>query len=205
LFQDLRYAVRTLGKSPGFTGVAMLTLALGIGANTAIFTVANGLLLRPLPYSDPDRLVLLSMAAPGQRGLAQVMSYLRFRSLIEHPAKSFSGIAAFVTESFNISGHGEPEQLRAARVSWNFFDVLGVRPAMGRVFAPSEDTTGGRQVILISHGCWLRLFGGASDVLGQNIFGAHLRPIILDVEVADVQGVFLDELAAALHVFAHQR
>lgn len=169
LFQDLRYGVRTLGKSPGFTAVAMLTLALGIGANTAIFTVANGLLLRPLPYTEPDRLVLLSMASHGQRAQAQVMSYLRFRSMVEHPAKSFSGIAAFVNESFNFSGRGDPEQLKAARVSWNFFDVLGVRPAMGRVFAGNEDVSGGKQVVLISHACWLRLFGGASDVLGQNI------------------------------------
>ena len=169
LLQDVRYGLRTLTKSPGFTAVALLTLALGIGANSAIFTVANGLLLRPLPYASPGHLVLLSMAAPRQSGQAQVMSYLRFRSLVEHPPKSFSGIASFVTESFNFRGHGEPEQLRAARVSWNFFDVLGVRPAMGRVFESSEDKSGGKPAVMISHACWLRVFGGAAVVLGQSI------------------------------------
>ena len=169
MVQDIRYGARTLAKSPGFTAVAVLTLALGIGANTAIFTVANGLLLRSLPYPDADRLVLLSMSSAGQRRQAAVVSYLRFRSLIEHQPRSFSGIAAFVTESFNISGNSEAEQLRAARVSWNFLDILGIRPAIGRTFTAAEDKSGGRQVVMISHACWLRLFGGAGNVLGKSI------------------------------------
>ena len=167
LKQDLRYAFRTLAKSRGFAALATLTLALGIGANTAIFTVANALLLRPLPYPDPDRLVLVSMAANSQRDQLKSMSFLRFRMLTER-SRGFSALAGFVNESFDLSGRGEPEQLRAARVSWQFFDVLGVRPAMGRSFTASEDQAGARPVVIISHALWMRLFGGR-QVVGQNI------------------------------------
>ncbi|HEV2690327.1 MAG TPA: ABC transporter permease, partial [Bryobacteraceae bacterium] len=165
---DARYALRMLTKNPGFTVVATLTLALGIGANTAIFTVADGLLLRPLPYTDPDGLNVVSMSSADSRRDLQTMSYGRFLALNQQN-RSFSGVGAFSNESFNLSGHGEPEQLLAARVSWNFFDVLGVRPALGRSFEASEDQPGGKQVVLISHGLWTRLFGGARDAVGRNI------------------------------------
>ncbi len=165
---DVRYALRMMARSKGFTAVAVLTLALGIGANTAIFTVANALLLRPLPYADPGRLVLISWAPRNQRADWQNMSYARF-TLLNEQSRSFSGVAGFVNETFNLSGHGDAEELKAARVSWNFFDVLGVRPAIGRDFETEEDQPGGKPVVLISHALWMRLFGGAKDIAGQNI------------------------------------
>src|SRR5271165_2129338 len=121
LHQDLRFAIRMLGKSPAFTAAAVLTLALGIGANTAIFTVANALLLRPLPYRQPDRLAFVSSF-----NLSNPTTY---------------GV-------FSVPDRGEPEQLASARVSQKFFDVLAVQPALGRSFLPEEDQPGGRPVVL---------------------------------------------------------
>jgi putative ABC transport system permease protein len=166
--KDLRYAFRLLAKSPGFTIVAVLTLALGIGANTAIFTVTNALLLRPLPFTDPDRLTLVAIADASQRSELSLMSYLRFTT-IQEQGRSFSGIAALTNETFNLSGHGDAEEIPSARTTWNFFDVLGVRPLLGRTFAAGEDQPGGKQVALISHSFWMTHFGGARDIVGQNI------------------------------------
>jgi putative ABC transport system permease protein len=166
--KDLRYAFRILAKSPGFTIVAVLTLALGIGANTAIFTVTNALLLRPLPFTDPDRLTLVAIADATQRSELSLMSYLRFTT-IQEQGRSFSGIAALTNETFNLSGHGDAEEIPSARTTWNFFDVLGVRPLLGRTFVASEDQPGGKQVALISHSFWMTHFGGARDIAGQNI------------------------------------
>src|SRR5579872_4116053 len=113
---DLKYALRMFAKSPGFAALAILTLALGIGANTAIFTVANALLLRPLPYSDPDHLVRIS-TGPNSSGF---LSYPYLTVLMNN--RSFSGVAANGQESFNLSGRGEAQQIAAQRVTWNFFD-----------------------------------------------------------------------------------
>jgi putative ABC transport system permease protein len=167
ILQDVRYALRMLAKNPGFTAIATLTLALGIGANTAIFTVTNGLLLQPLAYADPDRLDVVSMASTDSRGVG-TMSYGRF-IMLKQQNRSFSGVAAFTNETFNLSGGSDPEQLLAARVSWNFFDVLGVRPAVGRAFEADEDQAGGKQVVVISHALAMRLFGGAREAVGRNI------------------------------------
>ena len=162
---DLRYAVRMLAKSPGFAMVAILTLALGIGANTAIFTVANTLLLRPLPYADPSRLTLLFA---DRRGQLQGFSYLRY-SLLRDQTRSFSGVAAFASDTFNLTGRGDPEQLSAARVSANFFDVLGVRPELGRIFAVNGDQPDAKPEVIISHSLWLRRFGAAKGIIGESI------------------------------------
>jgi predicted permease len=162
---DLRYAFRILAKSPAFAAVAILTLALGIGANTAIFTVANALLLRPLPYADPSRLALLFA---DRRGQLQGFSYLRY-SLLREQTHSFSGVAAFASDTFNLTGRGDPEQLSSARVSANFFDVLGVRPEFGRVFAANGDQPGAKPEVIISHSLWQRRFGSAPDIIGQSI------------------------------------
>ncbi len=165
LSQDLRYAARMLAKSPGFTLTAMLTLALGIGANTAIFSVANALLLRPLPYRNADDLVIATNARGPNR---QSFSYLRAKFLEQH-SRSFAGFSPFVSENFNLTGRGEPEQLAAVRVGWNFFDVLGVHPAMGRAFSPEDDRPGGRPVVLISESLWKRRFNGDPRSIGQSI------------------------------------
>jgi putative ABC transport system permease protein len=154
-----------LGKSPAFAAVAILTLALGVGANTAIFTVANTLLLRPLPYSDPGRLVLLFA---DRRGQLQGFSYLRY-TLLREQTHSFSGVAAYASDTFNLTGRGDPEQLTAARISANFFDVLGVRPEIGRAFAASGDQPEAKPEVIISHSLWSRRFGGTQDIFGQNI------------------------------------
>ena len=165
LLQDLRYGVRMHGKSPGFTAVAILTLALGIGANTTIFSVANALLIRPLPYPDPDRLVIVTNAHGENR---RPFSYDR-AILLQENARSFTGFAAFVADNFNLTGRGTPEQLPAVRVGWNFFQVLEVGPALGRTFRPEEDRPGGHPVVLISDALWKRKFGADPGVVGQTI------------------------------------
>ncbi len=165
LFQDLRYGARLLGKSPGFTAIAILTLALGIGANTAIFSVADALLIRPLPYPDADRLVIVTNArAEGRRPF----SYARATFLQEH-GRSFEGFAPYVAENFNLTGRGSPEQLPAVRVAWNFFQVLRVMPALGRVFRPDEDQPSGHPAVLISDSLWKRRFNADPNVIGESI------------------------------------
>ena len=177
LVQDVRYGVRMLGKTPGFTAVAILTLALGIGANTTLFSVADALLIRPLPYRDPDRLVIVTNARGPNR---RPFSYNRAKFLQEHSA-SLESFAAFVAENFNLTGRGDPEQLPAVRVAWNFFQVLGTGPALGRAFRPEEDQPGGAPAVLISDSLWKRRFGSDPKILG--------RAIILDSLATTVIGV----------------
>src|ERR1700722_7126663 len=149
-----------LAKTPGFTLTAVLTLGLGIGANTAIFSVANALLLRPLPYKNAGDLVIVTNARGPNR---RPFSYLRAKFIEQH-GRSFAGFAPFVSENFNMTGRGEPEQLPAVLVGWNFFDVLGVQPALGRTFLPEDDQPGGRPVVLISDSLWKRRFGAEARV-----------------------------------------
>jgi putative ABC transport system permease protein len=160
---DLKYAIRMLAKSPGFTLIAILTLALGIGANTAIFTVANALLLRPLPFGDPARLVRIETRRQGG-----YLSFPYFTLLSDHN-RSFEGVAAYGEESFNLTGHGEAEKIEAQRVTWNLFDVLGVRPVFGRAFTADEDRPGAAQVVVISSELANRVFGSGRDAIGQNL------------------------------------
>jgi putative ABC transport system permease protein len=148
--------------------VAIVTLALGIGANTAIFSVANALLLRPLPYAHPERLVLVYAAKADAAGAIQPFSFPR-ATFLSDKSRAFSGFAPFTSENFNLTGRGDPEQLSAARVGWSFFDVLGVRPAIGRAFLPEEDRPGAKAVCLISHALWTRAFAARADIAGQNI------------------------------------
>src|SRR5579863_9928174 len=168
LVQDIRYALRLFSKSPVFAAVAILTLAIGIGANTAIFSVADALLLRPLPYREPGRLVLLSQAGR-LNGMRQgPLSWIRFQQIDGHN-QSFTAVAAFTSEAFTLTGRGAPEQFRGARVSWNFFDILGIEPAIGRTFTPAEDQPSGANVALISHALWDRRFGSDPSVIGAVI------------------------------------
>ncbi len=149
----MRYAFRTLSKSPGFTAVAIFTLAVGIGANTAIFSVANALLLRPLPYAQPGRLVLIDIQRKDFGRGGSRLSWPRFTQ-IRDGQRSFSQLAAITNEDFTLTGRGDPEQLAAARVSWNFFDTLGVRMAAGRSFRAEEDREGGDNVVIVTAGRW---------------------------------------------------
>jgi putative ABC transport system permease protein len=165
---DLRQAIRLLRKNPGFTSIAVLTLALGIGANTAIFTIANALLLRPLPYANPGRLVLVSGTRPHTSGDNGWLSFPFFNVLRER-SRAFSGIATCIFENFSLTGRGDPEEISAARASSNFFDVLGVKPLLGRTFSPQEDERGGAPVVLISYELWTRLFGANPNAIGSSL------------------------------------
>jgi putative ABC transport system permease protein len=203
-FQDLRYGLRMLRRNPGFTFVAVLTLALGIGANTAIFSVVNAVLLRSLPYRDPDRLVMLSYyrAREGAQ-FATGSWYLDWRD----QAKAFEQIASYRFGTADLTGSGEPERLSAAFISSNLFATLGVDPALGRAFTSEEDTYGGPLAVILSEGLWRRRFGGDPQVIG--------KAITLEGESRTVVGVMPDEfrfhgetelwLPFALNVAAHRQ
>ncbi|MEJ2007755.1 MAG: ABC transporter permease [Acidobacteriota bacterium] len=166
LIQDLKYGLRMLRKNPGFTAVAVLTLALGIGANTAIFSVVNGVLLNPLPYPHPNRLVALySRTAQFTRSS---ISYPNFLDWV-CDNRSFSALAAYRGDNFTLTGAGEPERVSAEFVSASFFPLLGTRFALGRSFTPQEDQVGAGPVVILSGGFWKRKFGSSSDILGKAI------------------------------------
>ena len=163
LLQNLSYACRILRRQPAFSGVAILTLALGIGATTAVFTVVYGVLLRPLPYRDPDRLVMLMYGHQGR--VSPWFSPPNFRDYVAQN-DAFSGTAALTPITVNMTGLGEPERLQGARVSWNYFDVLGVGIAHGRAFVEADNQGDGHRIVL-SHGLWRRRFGGRPDVINS--------------------------------------
>ena len=167
LVDDLKHAVRQLRSAPGFTIVALLTLALGIGANTAIFSVLYGMLLRPLPYPQPDRLVQLAQLYDGQRGDMGV-TYPQFRFLHEHNT-IFESSAAATSIGMNLYAGGEAERVDGLRVSSDYFRVLGGAPLLGRTFTPDEDREGGSLVVVLSHGLWQSRFGGDRDVVGRSV------------------------------------
>ncbi|MGH9840159.1 MAG: ABC transporter permease, partial [Blastocatellia bacterium] len=164
MFQDVRFGVRMLLKQKGFTLVAVLTLALGIGANSAIFSVVNAVLLRPLPYRDPDRLVTVSYyRAMYDNDSATGADFLEWRD----QAKVFEHIGAYYSATADFTGSGEPARLTAGFVSADLFSTLGVGPALGRAFTPAEDKLGGAPVVILSHGLWRRRFGGDPQVIGR--------------------------------------
>ncbi|HKP84760.1 MAG TPA: ABC transporter permease, partial [Blastocatellia bacterium] len=155
LFQDLRYAARMLIKNPGFSAIAILALALGVGANTAIFTVVNSVLIRPLPFSEPDRLVMTYATDPtiGQERIPfSVADFLDWRA----QNHIFEKLAAFSDNRFTYTGGESPEQFPGAWVTADFFEVLGQQPEMGRTFLPDEDRPGRAPVVLVSHSFWQR-------------------------------------------------
>lgn len=168
LWQDISYGARILLKSPGFTFAALLALALGIGANTAIFSVVNAILLRPLPFKDPDRVVMLWETETKRGGTPNGFSYPRFTFLRDR-AQSFDGVCAYTTQSFNLTGQNEPERFEGASISADFFRVTGVAPALGRAFTPEEDQPGGSAVVILSHDLWQRRFGANPGLIGQSI------------------------------------
>ena len=166
LAQDIRYALRMLKQNPGFTIVAVLTLALGIGANTAIFSVVNAVLLSPLRYQQPERLVALYERQPDfEHSSISYPNFLDWRRM-NH---SFTAIAAFREDVFTFTGAGEPERLKAEMVSAEFFPILGVPPVLGRHFRIEEDQVGGQPVVEISGGFWKRKFGSSPDVIGKTL------------------------------------
>jgi predicted permease len=166
LWSDVRYGMRMMARSPGFTLVAILTLALGIGANTAIFSVVNGVLLNPLPFPHPEQLVSLSESKPNFA--TGSISYLNFRDW-QRSNHTFSAMAISRPISFSLTGAGEAEQLKAELLSSDYFSLLGVKPVIGRMFAPGEDEVGAAPIVLISAGLWKRKFGSSPEVIGRSI------------------------------------
>jgi putative ABC transport system permease protein len=162
---DLRYALRRLFKSPGFSAVVVVTLALGIGANSAIFSVVNAVLMRPLPYPQPDRLVALYHTVQGERAVVSGPNFIDTMT----NARSFENGAAMNNTRVNLTGDGDPVRLDAEQVSASLFNVLRVRPALGRTFNADENTPGKTNVIILSYGLWQQRFGGAMDVIGRRV------------------------------------
>src|SRR5215471_6663972 len=167
-WQDLRYGLRVLKKNPGFAAVAILTVALGIGANTAIFSIINAVLLRPLPYDQPGRLMVVMDSLPTvgfpRTGLSQ-LEYIRLRQ----ESRSFEGLSVATLQGRTLTGGGEAEVLTACIVSSNFFDTFHVKPALGRFFEPEEDLAGKSNVVVLSHGFWQRRFDSSLQAIGQSI------------------------------------
>ena len=168
LFQDLRYGLRMLAKNPGVTAVAVLALGLGIGANTAVFSVADILLLRPIDLDNLDRIIVADSRETGRprstRGIS-APDYLDWRRETE----SIDHLSAIGGWTANLSGQGEPEQLRGFRVSPGFFPALGVAPALGRGFSLEEEQSGRDHVVVLSHQLWARRFASDPSVLGESI------------------------------------
>ena len=166
LLHDVRYGIRMLAKNPGFTAVALFTLALGIGVNTALFSVVNGVLLNPLPCAEPDRLVALY-----SRDANYTQSSISYPNFLDwaRDNRSFSTLAAYRGDDFNLTGRGEPERVPVEMISANFFPVLGVQPSLGRTFLPEEDQLGAAPVALIGGGFWKRKLGAAPDVVGKTL------------------------------------
>jgi predicted permease len=168
LWQDLRYGARMLLKQPGFTLIAVITLALGIGANTAIFTVVNAALLRGLPYRDSERLVHLWETTPRKDFSQREASYPDFLDWRENQA--FEGVAAYAGGSgMTLTGRGTPERIPATLVSANFFTALGVEALRGRAFLPEEDQASAAPTVMLSYGLWQRLFGADPNIIGQSL------------------------------------
>jgi putative ABC transport system permease protein len=203
MITGLRYAFRVLSKDLGFTVIAVLTLALGIGANTAIFTVVNALLLRPLPYEHPNRLVVMYGSNPKRavgRGPVSLGRLYQLRA----ESQSFTDLTGYASESFNLTGSDQPEQLPAARVTWNFLRVLGVQPILGRDFLEHEDKEGGQRVVLLGYSLWQRRFGGTPSVVGAAITLDSIAYTIIGVLPAglDQPTPRLDLLATNLSAFS---
>ncbi len=166
MLQDIRYAARKLSRTPGFTLIAAFTLALAIGATTAIFSVIDGVLLKPLPFRDPERVVRVTNMRDGNR---MVVVGARTSSTSAPRSKSFSSMAAIDNQAMNLTGGSEPERVQAARVSATFWSLLGVTPPIGRGFAPNEDAQSAGRVVVLSDGLWKRRFGADRRIVGKTI------------------------------------
>jgi len=164
LRQDLQYAARALRRSPGFAVTGVLVVALGVGANTAAFSVADYVLLRPLPFPDPDRLVLVSERTPGYPTME--LSPANYRDW-KRSAKSFEAIGAFTPTAVNLLTDGEPVRVQATQLTWEVLSVLGVKPLLGRVFVAADTVAG--QSIVLSHELWSSHFGADPGILGRTI------------------------------------
>jgi putative ABC transport system permease protein len=165
MFSDLRFAIRSLLRTPGFSAVSVLILALGIGAIAAVFSAVETVLLHPLPYSRPNELYCLHSATSGQVGLFSIPEFCTYRD----ENRSFQGMAAVSTFNTNLMDHGEAQFVQGLRVSTGIFDLLGARLAAGRLLVPDDDRPGAARVAVISDGLWQRSFGGHQDAVGRTV------------------------------------
>lgn len=186
--QDLRFGVRMLRKNPGFALAAILTLVLGIGGNTAIFTITSSVLLRALPYNEPQQLMSLDLQS--KDGQSHCCTLNRFDQVRER-SQSFTEVAAVANDNFNLTGRGEPLQVPAGRVSANFFELLGIMPQQGRFFLPEEGKPEGKYVIVISDALWRSRFGGDPSIVGQTVALDGTPYTIIGVLPAGMQFPFI--------------
>src|SRR5271169_3225668 len=187
LWRDARYSARALNATKGFTCVAILTLALGIGANTAIFTVTSALLLRPFPYRDPEQLVTVTAKDNARTFQCTLMRY----ELVRDVNQSFQSVAAWTNDNLNLTGHGEPLQVAIARVSPSFFPTLGVRPELGRSFTEEEGRPEGKPVVILSDSMWHTRFNADPNIIGQAITLDETPYIVVGVLPAKTQFPFV--------------
>src|SRR5437762_1474684 len=189
LLQDVRYAIRMCLRTPGFTAVAVVALALGIGANSAIFTLVNAVLIERLPYRDPERLVVIweiNGRRPNRPNVIAPANFLRWQDRTD----VFERMAAFYDFTVNLTGSGDPEQLVAQAVTPDFFPTLGAVPLIGRVFAADEGPTGHDDVVVLSHALWQRRFGADSTIVGRTIQLSGSAATVIGVMPPDTQ-IFL--------------
>jgi putative ABC transport system permease protein len=189
LLQDVRFGTRVLRKNPGFTVAAVITLALGIGANTAVFSVTNALLLRPFPFHDPQSLLAINTT---DKTSDRPTNLVRYEFLHDHN-QSFESMAGWANDDLNFTGRGEPLQLPVARVSPNFFSMLGVQPQLGRGFREEEGRPEGKPVVILSNPFWRRQFGSDPEVIGQTISLDTTPYTVIGVLPASAQFAFVGE------------
>src|SRR6185295_13521553 len=183
LLREIRYALRMLGKSPVTTIAAIACIGLGIGATTTIFSVVNAILLRPFPFADPDRILAVHSTQLSNEIEHGAISYQAYRELADQAGKNgaFSEVAAFTMRSLTLTGKEEPERVVGLEMSANLFSLLGVKPALGRLFRPEEDKPGAPGTILLSHELWMRRFGGDPKVVGTSILVNNRASTIVGV------------------------
>jgi len=187
LIQDLRFGARVLLKNPGFTLIAVLTLALGIGANTAIFSLVNAVLLRPLPFPQPEQIMTVWAEAPADGIVQQSVAPGNYTDLKARQTV-FARMAALAASEMNLTGDGEPEKLEGiAALEPEALDILGVKPALGRLFQPGEYARGANRVVLLSHSFWQRRFGGVADVIGKELMLNDQKFVVVGVLPANFQ------------------
>ncbi|MGZ4872509.1 MAG: ABC transporter permease [Candidatus Angelobacter sp.] len=178
LARDLRYAFRAFAKSPGFTVAAILSLAIGIGANTAIFSITSALLLRPLPYKDADRLVILWNTSPGLGITQDWFSSAQYFD-IKNNHHGLEQVALAIGGNYNLTGEGDPERVGVVRVSNNLLPMLGARPAQGRLFTPEDDRYGGPNVVILGYGIWVRRYASNPNMVGRHIIiNSHVYEVV---------------------------
>ncbi|HEV2418392.1 MAG TPA: ABC transporter permease, partial [Terriglobia bacterium] len=180
LLQDLRFGLRQLRRNPGFTAVAIITLALGIGATTAIFSVVNGVLLKPLPYPHPKQLVALWLTAPGMN-IKDLNPSPAIYFVFRDQNRAFQDLGLYMGVSRNVTGNGEPERVEGLDVTYGFLPTLGVRPLLGRSFTRADDAPGSAATVMLTYGYWWRKFGGDRTVIGKTITVDGKQRLIIGV------------------------